>query len=199
VAALVASYIVGSIPSGYLVARLAGVEDIRRHGSGNIGATNVLRTLGWGPALAVLVLDIAKGSVGVLLAALAGGGLEWRALAGLLAMIGHMWPFTLRFQGGKGVATGMGVLVALDPVAAAVSVAVFVLIVATTRYVSLGSMTAAIPAVLVLGLRGVPLGALSICAVCAAAIIWRHRANIQRLIHGHENRFSFKGKTTPAT
>ena len=193
--ALVAAYLVGSVPTGFIVARLAGLDDIRRHGSGNIGATNVLRTLGWQPGLAVLLLDAAKGMAGVLLVRWAAGGPEWQALGGLLSMAGHMWPVWLRFQGGRGVATGIGVLLALDPLAAAVAALVFVAVVAVSRYVSLGSISAALPGVVVLGLRGASWPELAITGVCAATIIWRHRPNIQRLLAGQENRFSLRSKT----
>src|SRR4051794_37030319 len=118
VLALVAAYGVGSISSGFLIARRAGLEDIRSHGSGNIGATNVLRTLGWRSAVFVLGLDALKGAFGVLLLRFLGGSLEWQALGGVAAMAGHVWPFTLGFRGGRGVATGIGVLLALDPLAA---------------------------------------------------------------------------------
>ena len=199
--ALVAAYGVGSIPSGFLVARRAGVEDIRQHGSGNIGATNILRTLGWRAALPVLLFDALKGAIGVLLLRLVGGGPEWQALGGVAAMAGHIWPFTLGFHGGRGVATGIGVLAALDPLAALVATLTFVLVVATSRFVSLGSITAGIPAIIVLVLRGASLGELAVVSVGVAAIIWRHGPNIQRLRAGTESRFSLRGKgasTPPA-
>ena len=199
--ALVAAYGVGSIPSGFLVARRAGVEDIRQHGSGNIGATNILRTLGWRAALPVLLFDAHKGAIGVLLLRLVGGGPEWQALGGIAAMAGHIWPFTLGFHGGRGVATGIGVLAALDPLAALVATLTFVLVVATSRFVSLGSITAGIPAIIVLVLRGASLGELAVVSVGVAAIIWRHGPNIQRLRAGTESRFSLRGKgasTPPA-
>src|SRR5207245_786692 len=133
-----------------------------QHASGNIGATNILRTLGWRAALPVLLFDALKGAIGVLLLRLVGGGPEWQALGGIAAMAGHIWPFTLGFHGGRGVATGIGVLAALDPLAALVSALVFVLVVATSRFVSLGSITAGIPAVIVLVLRGASPGELAV-------------------------------------
>lgn len=195
--ALVAAYALGSIPSGFLLARRAGVSDIRQHGSGNIGATNILRTLGWRAALPVLLLDAFKGALGVLLVRLVGGGPEWQALGGVAAMAGHIFPFTLGFRGGRGVATGIGVLLALDPLAGAVAALAFVLIVALSRYVSLGSILAGVPAILTLILRGAPPFEVLVCCVGVAAIIWRHASNISRLRSGTESRFSFGSKAAP--
>ncbi len=197
--AVVASYLVGSIPFGLLIARVAGVEDIRRHGSGNIGATNVLRTVGVPWALLVLALDAAKGVAGVELVRWAGGSLDWQALGGIVAMAGHTWPFALRFRGGRGVATGLGVLLALDPLAALVGAVVFVVTVASTRYVSLGSMLAAVPAVAVLGLHGGVPVEVALAALGAAVIIWRHRPNIERLLQGRESKFSLRPAARQAT
>jgi acyl phosphate:glycerol-3-phosphate acyltransferase len=188
-------YLVGSIPAGYVVARVGGVADIRRVGSGNIGATNVLRTLGWKYGLIVLGLDAAKGAVGALLVRWSGGGRVGQTVGGLSAMVGHLWPFTLHFKGGRGVATGFGLLAVLDPVAALVGALVFVGVVATTRYVSLGSMSAATLAVLTLALRRAPAPQVLLCMLGAGAIVWRHRPNIERLLSGTESRFSWRGKT----
>jgi acyl phosphate:glycerol-3-phosphate acyltransferase len=196
VALLIASYLVGSIPTGLLVARSAGIQDIRQHGSGNIGATNVLRTLGWKYGLAVLGLDVAKGSCGVLLARWAGSGQIGQTVGGMAAMTGHLWPCTLGFHGGRGVATSLGLMLMLHPLVALLSTSVFVGVVATTRYVSLGSMTAAISAVLLLALRGAPPRQVLLCSLGAAAIVARHRANIERLLNGTESRFSWRGRTT---
>jgi glycerol-3-phosphate acyltransferase PlsY len=197
-AGLAAAYAFGSIPSGFLLGRSAGIDDIRRHGSGNVGATNVLRTLGWRPALLVLALDVAKGLVGVFLGRWAGGTPEWQAAGGCAAIVGHVWPFTIGFRGGRGVATGLGVVLALDPIAALVAAGNFVLVVGLTRYVSLGSITATALAVITLGLRGGTWGQLILSGLGAGAIIWRHRPNVQRLLAGHENRFSFRGRRASA-
>jgi glycerol-3-phosphate acyltransferase PlsY len=195
--ALLVAYGVGSISSGFLVARRAGLQDIRQHGSRNIGATNVLRTLGWKFALPVLLFDALKGVFGVLVVRLAGGGPEWQALGGILAMLGHIFPFTLGFRGGRGVATGIGVLLMLDPVAGLVAGLCFVLIVALSRYVSLGSILSGIPGMIALALRGASWLELVIVAVGVALIIWRHAPNIARLRAGTESRFSFRGRTVP--
>ena len=198
VALLVGAYLIGSIPSGLLVARSAGIQDIRQHGSGNIGATNVLRTLGWKHGMAVLALDAAKGSCGVLLARWSGCGDIGQTLGGMAAMVGHLWPCTLGFHGGRGVATSLGLMLMLDPLVAVLSASVFVGVVAATRYVSLGSMTAASSAVMLLILRGAPARQVLLCAIGAAAIIWRHRPNIERLLSGTESRFSWRGRTAAA-
>jgi glycerol-3-phosphate acyltransferase PlsY len=197
VAPLAAGYLIGSIPAGYVVARLGGIEDIRRVGSGNIGATNVLRTLGWKYGLVVLGLDAAKGILGALVMRWAGGGPVAQTLGGLSAFVGHLWPFTLGFKGGRGVATGFGLMTVLDPPAGLVGAGVFVAVVASTRYVSLGSMSAACLAVLTLLLRRRPVGQVLLCALGAVAIVWRHRPNIDRLLAGTESRFSWRGRTAP--
>jgi glycerol-3-phosphate acyltransferase PlsY len=194
---LLVAYGVGSVSSGFFVARRAGLNDIRQHGSGNIGATNVLRTLGWRSAIAVLLLDALKGALGVLLLRFLGGSPEWQALGGIAAMTGHVRPFMLGFRGGRGVATGIGVLLALDPLAGVVATLTFILVVVTTRYVSLGSITAGIPALVVVWLRGASWLELAILAVGVAVIIGRHTPNIGRLRNGTESRFSFRGKAKP--
>src|ERR687886_3103900 len=160
---LIAAYLVGSIPSGLLVARSAGIRKNRQHGSGNMGATNVLRTLGWKYGRGVLALDAAKGSCGVLLARWAGTGHIGQTLGGMAAMAGHLWPCTLRFRGGRGVATSLGLMLVLDPLVAVLSTSVFIGVVALTRYVSLGSMLAASSAVVVGMGRGGPARQVVLC------------------------------------
>jgi glycerol-3-phosphate acyltransferase PlsY len=125
-----------------------------------------------------------------LLVRLAGGGPEWQALGGVLAMVGHIWPVTLKFRGGRGVATGIGVLLTLDPVAGVVAALAFILIVVVSRYVSLGSILAGVPGIIVLYLRGASTAELLVVAAGIALIIWRHAPNIARLRAGTENRFS---------
>jgi glycerol-3-phosphate acyltransferase PlsY len=183
---LVAGYLLGSIPFGLLLTRAAGLGDIRAIGSGNIGATNVLRTGRRGLAAATLALDALKGALAVLLAThLAGeaAGL----LAGLAAVLGHMFPVWLRWRGGKGVATGLGVLIAADPRVGAAACAVWLLTARLTKYSSGGALAAYAAAPLValaLGRNGLALLAL----VVAALVFWRHEANIRRLIAGTEPR-----------
>lgn len=189
VLAAVAAYIVGAIPVGFLVARIFGVADIRRHGSGTIGATNVLRTAGRLPAVVTLVGDVVKGALAVELAGrVGGGGARALALGAVAAVVGNCWSIFLGFRGGKGVATGLGALLRLAPLATLAALPVFLVVVATTRYVSLGSL---------LGAACVPFGALVLGApraVTAAAVgvtaivVLRHRENIVRLRAGTERR-----------
>jgi glycerol-3-phosphate acyltransferase PlsY len=186
--ALAAAYLVGALPVGFLVARVFGVGDIRRHGSGNIGATNVLRAAGWVPALLTLVGDVAKGYLAVAAAGALAGDTGARAAAVVAAIIGNCWSVFLGFRGGKGVATGLGALLNLVPGAVAPAIPVWVAVAVTTRYVSLGS---------ILGAACVPLGALflgygapAVLAALAGAaiIIARHHDNIGRLLAGTERR-----------
>jgi glycerol-3-phosphate acyltransferase PlsY len=184
-------YLCGSIPSGVWFARRHGV-DVRRSGSGNIGATNVARTAGAGPAILTLLLDVLKGFVPTGLAMMALPSASAVVLVGLAAVLGHLFPVFLGFSGGKGVATAFGVFLALAPAGAAVSATVFVAVALTTRYASLASMLAAValaPACAWLG-ASVPiwLGA----AAIAAMIIARHRDNIGRLLRHEEPKFRAK-------
>jgi acyl-phosphate glycerol 3-phosphate acyltransferase len=193
----VAAYLVGAVPFGYVVARAKGV-DILSHGSGNIGATNVGRILGRRYGILVFLLDFAKGAVPTAVAgALCPAGLpaEWpQVTAGIAAFLGHLFPVYLRFRGGKGVATGAGVVAVLVPGPTVGAVLTWLAIVAATRYVSLASLVAA--AVLcvlrvtltpdpLVGPRGV---VTAFCVVAAVLVAVRHRANIGRLLHGNENR-----------
>src|SRR5512134_2415391 len=136
---LVASYLLGSIPFSYLVARQRGV-DVRRVGSGNVGATNVMRNVGKGAGLLAFVLDAAKGAAAALIALRSGLGPTLASMAAVAAIVGHMYPVWLRFQGGKGVATGAGAFLPLAPIATGVAVVAFGGTLAVTRYVSVGSM-----------------------------------------------------------
>lgn len=170
-------YAVGSLPVGYLVAQSAGGVDLRRVGSGNVGAANVYRTSGLRMAIAVMIADMAKGAAAVLLP---GGGVNAVA-AGVAAVVGHVYPVWLGFRGGKGVATAAGVFGLLSPWPTAIAVSAFGVVVASTRFVSLGSIVATIvlPVVewLMPGLRAVDIGA----TIVAALILFRHRGNVMRL------------------
>jgi glycerol-3-phosphate acyltransferase PlsY len=176
--AILAGYAVGSLPIGYLVAQSAGGVDLRRVGSGNVGATNAYRATSLNMAIAVMLADVAKGAVAVLLA---GSGVNAVA-AGVAAVVGHIYPVWLRFRGGKGVATASGVFGVLTPFPAVLALAAFGLIVARTRFVSLGSIVATIllPVVewLTPGLRAVDIGA----TLVAMLILFRHRSNVMRLL-----------------
>jgi glycerol-3-phosphate acyltransferase PlsY len=197
VLAVVAAYLVGAIPTGFLIARAFGVTDIRRSGSGNIGATNVLRTLGRLPAVLTLVGDIAKGYAAVSLAAAVGGGAVAAVGAGVVAAIaGNCWSVFLGFRGGKGVATGLGAFLRMVPWAVLPAVLVFVVITGTSRFVSLGSLMAALCVPLGAFLLGYP-PAFAVAALLAAGIVFlRHRDNIARLVSGTERRLG--GRTSTA-
>jgi glycerol-3-phosphate acyltransferase PlsY len=193
---LTTAYLLGSIPFGYLLVRFLRKEDVRSTGSGNIGATNVARTGGTTLGLLTLLLDALKGYLAVLLAMhlapnTANGPSTLAVAAAVAAVIGHVFPIWLRFRGGKGIATALGVFIALAPLVALSSVGVFALIVATTRLVSLGSILAAV-SIPFLALLLVPhrsnalLIGLSFISLLS---IVKHHANIVRLLHGKESRF----------
>jgi glycerol-3-phosphate acyltransferase PlsY len=197
---LAAAYLLGSVPFGYLIVRAKGGGDVRAHGSGGTGATNVTRRVGRGAGILTLALDAVKGAASVLLAryllAEDFGVNWWVAAAALLAVLGHVFPVWLRFRGGKGVATGLGVFLSLTPLAVLSVLPVFVLIVWATRYVSLGSITAAaaLPAaVWLLAGRVQPPAQLwpllTAAIVGGAVVIIMHRANVGRLLRGQENKW----------
>ncbi len=181
-------YGVGSLPLGYLVANRAKGIDLRRVGSGNVGAANVYRTAGLAAALIVVLVDVAKGASSVFFAARLTTGAADPIAAGVAAIIGHVYPVWLRFHGGKGVATACGVFWMLAPLATAASATVFVIVVWLTRYVSLGSIVAtlALPPLAWMTDKSIPvvIGA----AVAAALIVQRHHANLARLQQGSERR-----------
>lgn len=192
---LVVVYLIGSIPVGFLVARAAGGFDIRAKGSGNIGATNVLRTLGPVPAVLTLLGDIAKGYVAVRAAEVLGPEPVWGAAGALLAIVGNCWPVFLRFKGGKGVATGLGAFLALTPGAILLAAGVWIVLAAAFRYVSLASILGCVALVLGAWLFGyTPMYAAT--AACAAGlIVWRHHENVKRLLSGTERRLGERTTT----
>ena len=190
---LLAIYLVAAIPTGVVLARLMGLDDVRAKGSGNIGATNVYRVAGKLPGILTLCGDTLKGFLPLLMVKL------WLTptsaqlgLAGVVAIVGHCYPVYLRFKGGKGVATGLGIFLVLDPLAVLGGCVVFLVAVILTRFISLGSVLAAasVPLLTLLLGRSQPL-VLSACAV-ATLIIWRHRDNLRRLLTGTESRFGAK-------
>ncbi len=182
------AYLVGSIPFGVLAARWKGV-DLRKVGSGNIGATNVARALGKGWAIAVLAGDAAKGFLPVWLGRRLGLPAAAVALAGLSAIVGHMFTLFLRGRGGKGVATSLGVALALSPVAALIGFGVYVVLYATTRLSSLGSLLGVWTFSLFFTLHDAPAAPLVALAMAGAALVTlRHRQNIGRLLRGEEKR-----------
>jgi acyl phosphate:glycerol-3-phosphate acyltransferase len=196
----VAGYLLGSIPFGLILANLFGAGDVRKAGSGNVGATNVARVAGTLPGVLTLVLDAAKGAAAVWLAArFTNESAFWMVAAGLAALIGHCFPVWLRFRGGKGVATAAGIFLALCWPALLAAVTLFVLVVLFWRYVSLGSIAAAAAMPLLIYLLWAPHHApplaITFCAFAAAIlVVYKHDANIQRLVEGREPRFSFGKK-----
>jgi acyl phosphate:glycerol-3-phosphate acyltransferase len=202
VLALCASYLLGSIPTSHLVSRLFAKIDLREHGSGNLGATNLYRVLGWKYAIPVALFDIAKGAIPVLVFAPRVSDSELFALAcGVAAILGHVFSVFVGFKGGKGVATAAGVMLGLTPLALAVVAALWALLVLSTGFVSLGSIVAAavLPLAVYVLERPVTAELLWIDSAVAAGVIFLHRRNIQRLLKGTENRFGrhARAATTP--
>lgn len=195
---LLLAYLFGAIPAGAWVARYYGV-DIQKVGSGNTGATNILRTLGAGPALVVAAFDVLKGGIAVWLARLV--GIEGYLLGGvaLAAVLGHNYSVFLRFTGGKGVATSFGTLLFLDPALALLTFPVGIATMALTRYVSAGSMIGAFTSAVLAMALGRPLWEILTVAVLAALVFWTHRENIKRLQAGNERRLGEKAKVSDDT
>ena len=187
------AYLLGSIPFGYILVKCAEGKDIRSLGSGNIGASNVFRR-NRGAGMLTLLLDAGKGYLAVVLAGLMGGGLKWQAAA-VFAIVGHVFTVWLRFQGGKGVATGCGAYMALSAPAVATTLVVFVLVVAATRYVSAASIAATALFPLWAHLYGVPSAVILWTSIGAALIIGKHHENIRRLLAGTENRLVLRTRS----
>ncbi len=189
----VIGYLLGSIPWGYLLMKTAKGTDIRRVGSGNIGATNVYRKSRWAGVL-TLLLDGGKGYLAVLIAAWVGGGLVWQSAAALSAIVGHLFTVWLRFRGGKGVATGCGAFLALSPLAVGITLVVFVACLFLTRYMSLSSILATAAFPLWVFLFHEPRQMLIWAVIGSALIVARHHQNIRRLISGTETKFALGGR-----
>lgn len=193
-------YFLGSIPFGYLLVRMTGGGDIRFQGSGNIGATNVARTSGWSVGIATLVLDTAKGFLAVWLTGhFSRGNIRFMMYAGLAAILGHIFPAWLQFEGGKGVATALGVFMAICWPALAAAVLLFLLVVLFWRYVSLASISAAAALPLLVYLlyapgHAPPTAVSASTLVAAVMVIFKHRDNIERLLAGTEPRFEMGRK-----
>ena len=190
---LAIAYLLGAIPFGYLLVRWKTGGDVRASGSGNIGATNVLRTTGRAAGIATLLLDIAKGYAAVWIAGrLTESDPFWMSAAALAVMAGHAYPVFLRFQGGKAVASFVGAFLALTPLALAAFVLVFVVVVAWTRHISMGSIIGAATFPLAVWLLLLPPIPVEVAAIVAAVfIIYKHSSNIQRIRAGTENVFTF--------
>lgn len=191
VLAVLAAYLIGSVPAAAWVARARGV-DIRRVGSGNSGATNVLRSLGSGPAVAVALFDVLKGALAVWLGRLLGLDPLPAALCGVAAVLGHNFSPFLGWRGGKGVSTTFGTLVAVAPPVGLGMFVIGVLTVALTRLVSAGSILSAAAAVLVAWITGQPVWLSVMVTGLAALLVWQHRENIARLQAGNERRLGEK-------
>ncbi len=185
---LVSAYLLGSIPTGLLLAKAAGVN-IRETGSGNIGATNVYRTLGRKVGIMTLIGDCLKGLIPVLIAKQLGLPEAWIAATGLAAFLGHIYTIFLGFKGGKGVATALGVFLGVSPLSVLVALGVFILVLVRWRYVSLASITAAAAMPLVVALLEPKKLLIAMSLAIAALVIYKHRENIRRLRSGTESKF----------
>lgn len=200
-AIILCGFLLGSIPAGRIVAKLWGGVDITSCGSGNPGATNVYRVLGWKPALPVALVDVAKGYVAAVFLI----QMQWmplpvtepvvRIIAGFSAVAGHVWSLFSHFRGGKGVLTALGMICGLMPLAAAICLGVWVIVFSISRYVSLGSLVAALVLPVVVGVQtfgmagDIPIEFFALSCVISVLVIITHRSNIRRLIAGSENRF----------
>jgi glycerol-3-phosphate acyltransferase PlsY len=202
------SYLLGSVPTAIITGRIYKKIDIRQHGSGNAGATNVFRVLGWRAGLLVLIVDIFKGflAAGLLVRLFPQLWFDldyrifWQIMAGLIAILGHIWTIFAGFRGGKGVGTAAGVMLGLQPIPVLICLIVFMVIVARTHYVSLGSISSAILLPLILiGYKfllhlDVPVAMIILSVLVALLIVFTHRQNIKRLIRGTENKISLNKK-----
>jgi len=200
IATALLGYLLGSIPTGFLVARARGV-DIRTVGSGNIGATNAFRVLGKGLGIFVLLMDALKGWIAVQVGAyfinrlLPGAALDnLRITAGIAAILGHNFTCWLNFKGGKGIATSAGVLIALVPWALVIILSIFIILFLTTRFVSVGSIAASFSLPFATWFTTKDVGLTIVTGAMGALAILKHRKNIQRLLNGTENRIQFKKK-----
>jgi glycerol-3-phosphate acyltransferase PlsY len=205
---LLSGYLLGSIPSGWLAGRCLAGLDIREHGSGSTGATNVLRVVGKGPALAVFLVDVLKGSAAVLLARVVLGGSApasagsgwmldaWVVAAGLAALAGHIWPLWLGWKGGKAVATGLGMLLGLAWPVGLACFGIFLTVLSLSRIVSLSSVVAALSLPLLMlgwfGSGGLRPAYLALALLTTTLVVWRHRANLERLLQGTEPKLGEK-------
>lgn len=203
----VVAYLVGAVPSGLIVGRIVAGVDVRQYGSGRSGATNVARTVGWRPAIIVLLADVLKGLLALLAGRLLVGPASdiyplADAIAGLAALVGHNWPVYVGFRGGRGVATGIGIMLAVSPVITVVGVLVAVVIVLLTDIVSLGSVaasaTALVLALVAVAVGALPAGYLFLVVPGCLLIIARHSDNLARALHGQERRIGLRPKLAAA-
>jgi glycerol-3-phosphate acyltransferase PlsY len=194
---VLSAYLVGSVPFALLLARRWGTADLRRTGSGNLGAANVLRATGVTPGVLVAALDIGKGVASVILAAHLTGAPVAPAAAGLAAIVGHVYPVWLGFRGGKGVATACGVFAVLAPVAALAALGIFVTSVWLTKYVSVGSVLASMTLPVIAYSTGRSTSIVVVSAVAAGLIVFRHRSNLSRVFAGTERRLGHGWQADP--
>lgn len=185
---IVFGYLMGSVPVGFILGSRSGI-DVRAVGSGNVGATNVARVVGKGQGILTLIADTAKGFLPVILAMQLGASLAATVLVGAAAFLGHLYPIFLKFKGGKGVATALGVFLAVAPMATLVLVALFACTVLASRIVSLSSILTAVAAPIIFWLFSYPPLVVGMAAFIALAITYRHRSNIRRMMNGSEPRF----------
>lgn len=190
---LLYSYLLGAIPFGYLVSHFRYHIDIREKGSGNIGATNVVRVIGFLPGFIVLILDAFKGYLSIKITQLYGP--QYIYISGLMAIIGHCWPIYLKFKGGKGVATTIGVLLGLNPLYLVYIIMIFLSVFVITRIVSVSSLLSAIGLPLVVYFKHQDLQIVYMLCIYSIIIICRHKANISRLLQGKEKKISFRKKS----
>lgn len=191
---IAAAYLAGSIPAGFLIVRALHGIDIRQHGSGNVGTANVFRTTGLATAVLVLLMDVAKGAGPVLAARLLGLEPVGLALSGLAAVVGHSYSLFLGFRGGKSVATTAGALLMMDPLSLAGGLIVYAIVTVVSRYASVGSLSGAAGAVLLLLLRRPSPWYMVFGLAAFALIVWRHRSNIMRLARRCEPRLSLPSR-----
>lgn len=182
------SYLLGSIPNGLILGKLIWGVDLRQHGSGNIGATNAWRTIGKAGGFSIFLLDMLKGAVSAYLGLHLGGGELAGIICGLLAIAGHSWSVFLGFKGGKGVATGLGVIAMLMPMVTAIVFLVWLAIVKATGYVSLGSIVAAVLVPVLALFMGLHTDFMVLGLIAAVFIVYRHKSNITRLLNGTESK-----------
>jgi glycerol-3-phosphate acyltransferase PlsY len=194
---LLGAYLLGAFPTSYLVARARGI-DLRKQGSGNLGATNAFRVLGWKAATPIFAVDIAKGFLpAFFFPQWDGAGPAWAFAYGAAAICGHVFSPYVGFRGGKGVATGAGVFLALAPAAVGVGMIVWIGLVASTGYVSLASIAAALTLPIVICVTGGITPLFWVAAAVAAFVVFAHRANIGRLLRGQEHRFGKHARAAP--
>ncbi len=188
----VAAYFVGSIPTGYLLVRLTARKDIRQLGSLSMGATNVLRVKGWRTALPVAAIDVLKGFLPAFFALKYSGDPVFAAFCAFLSVVGHCFPFSIGFTGGKGVATSLGAYAAIDALPLLACLGLFLIIVAVSRHVSLGSLVGSLAFPFLVLLMGGPRGVFFISFAIAALVVFQHRGNIGRLVKGTEPKLGDK-------